>query len=309
MPFDLAAFLADDGGSTPSPASTASKPAPRAQPTATSGATGRVDYDQIPPGSAPSPPAPVVPAATPVPAKSSESGFDLKSFLADDSEKPVSRKVDGMLSKATGNQSGTFHLDPDGSHQPATEPLPLPKSMPPAKTVVQAEPGSIPEGQGSKVLVTYVDDGDTFNFKTDRAVPDAKAGANGKLTCRIDSIDAPELDHGRDKPGQPGGKEAGDYLRKMIDNKEVTIKIARQDEHGRNICQVELEGKGIDYAMVKSGLAWIVNNAKKFNDPPRRDALQDLQHDNFAKGRGVFGMQGSEEPYKWRQDHWAKDND
>lgn len=257
--------------------------------------------------------------ASPQPPKtdSPQEPFDMGSWLAanggSDEDEP-GKKVDGILAKGAGIQTGTFQLAPDGTHQPVGKPLPLPKNMPPAQTVVQAEPGAIPEGQGRKVVVTYVDDGDTFNFdpkgqKVPNAITHQDSKGNNVFTCRIDSIDAPEVDHGDGKPGQPGGPAAADYLKQMIANKEVTIKVARQDDHGRNVCQVELEGKNIDYDMVKHGLAWVIDSTQKFDDKPRLNALMQAQDQNMIHGNGIFGQSGNMEPYKWRRHYWDHSTD
>lgn len=113
-------------------------------------------------------------------------------------------------------------------------------------TAVKAAPGAIPKGEGTKAVVSFVTDGDTFNTNTG-------------VTCRIDTIDAPETakaKHG--KKGQPFGEESKKALQEMILNKEVNIRIVKPaDKWGRSICQVEIEGKGVDQAMIQQGAAWV----------------------------------------------------
>lgn len=48
-------------------------------------------------------------------------------------------------------------------------------------------------------------------------------------------------------------------MEELILNKEVNIRIVRPDGKyaGRSICQVEIEGKGLDHAMVEQGAAWV----------------------------------------------------
>ena len=95
----------------------------------------------------------------------------------------------------------------------------------------------------------------------------------------------------------------------MIDQKQVTVRIAEgSGSYGRNICQVELEGKGVDQAMVKNGLAWVIESAKKFTDASRRLTLQRLQDQSMANGTGAFGMPDNMEPFRWRQHYWPKDD-
>lgn len=220
-------------------------------------------------------------------------------------------KVDSALAKGAG--STTVHLEPDGTQKMADKPLTLPdpKHMDVPETVVQ---GKHDPEQGSTVNVTFVEDGDTFHFKPKdgQEVPNAVKNDQGKFVCRIDSIDTPETDHskperGISKPGQPGGLEAKAALEDLVKKGDVTIKIAKNSSsYGRNICQVQINGVGVDEEMVRKGLAWVIGDAKKFTDASRRATLEGLQKKNFDSAQGIFGMTGSMEPYKWRRHFWPK---
>jgi endonuclease YncB( thermonuclease family) len=177
----------------------------------------------------------------------------------------------------------------------------------PLRTMVQAKPGM--QG-GTKVLVTFVDDGDTYNFDPKYGIPPGAVthrDSQGKpvFTCRIDSIDAPEVDHGKDRPGQVYGPEAGEYLRNLINNHEVTIKVSGQDKHDRNLCQVELEGKGIDTEMVKHGLAMVITSARMFRNSDRMLDLLKAQNQAKAGKVGQWGMaEPPVDPAVWRFFNW-----
>lgn len=164
------------------------------------------------------------------------------------------------------------------------------KTLGEPQTVVSAYKGAIPKGQGTKVMVTMVGDGDTFNFSP--VDPNQKVpGAVGNV-CRFDLIDAPEKAHpSAGKKGQAYGPEAGDYLEKMILNKEVNIRITGQatrkdSDKSRNLCQVEIEGKAVDLEMVKAGFAMVYTKYLKGNE--RSDSLNAAENKARTNELGMF---------------------
>ena len=151
------------------------------------------------------------------------------------------------------------------------------KSLSSTPEVVSTYAGSIPKGEATKVRVT-VGDGDTFKFQpsdSNQKVPNAVGNV-----CRFDVIDAPEVAHpAYGKRGQPSSEEAAAYLRNLMDNKEVSIKVFGQDKRkdggpARNICQVEVEGKAIDLEMVKVGFAHVFDGYINKNNPRYGDLKQ-----------------------------------
>lgn len=122
------------------------------------------------------------------------------------------------------------------------------------KTIAQAaKPG------GQQAVVTFVPDADGVNLKL----------ADGKsLSCRLHSIDAPEVAHKerttakgktiKASPDQAYGPEARDWLSNKILNKEVTVVITQSAEtskQGRNFCQVSFEGEDMSIAALENGFA------------------------------------------------------
>jgi endonuclease YncB( thermonuclease family) len=169
-------------------------------------------------------------------------------------------------------------LDPaSGAPVAQTKPLDIPKDVKwqEPTTVVKAASGAIPKGQGNKTVVSYVADGDTFS---------GKSGVN----CRIDTIDAPEAAKPQyGKKGQPFGEESKRKLQEMILNKEVNIRIVKPaDKYGRSICQVEIEGKGVDHEMVQAGAAWVYENFAK--GTLREQALTGAQDSAKKSKRGLW---------------------
>lgn len=126
-------------------------------------------------------------------------------------------------------------------------------------TLVEASPAAAKRNTGEKAVVTFVEDGDTASLKRQDG---------SSINCRIDKIDAPEVGHPKvGKKEQPFGEESKQTLRSMIENKEVTLRITRPqaDKYGRNLCQIEVEGKDVSAEMVRKGAAWLYREYG--NDP------------------------------------------
>lgn len=121
------------------------------------------------------------------------------------------------------------------------------------------------------------------------------------MECRIDTIDAPETPKPQyGKPGQPYGREAKKQLEQMILDKEVNIRIVKpKDKDGRPICQVEIEGKGVDQVMVEQGAAWVFDYFAK--DTLRNPALQAAQNTARKKKVGLWQDPDPEYPYNYKQ--------
>lgn len=197
--------------------------------------------------------------------------------------------------------SETVAFAPDGTSTPAPPINPSKaeiKALGSPETVVAAYKGAIPKGQGTKVLVTMVGDGDTFNFNpTD---PNQKVPGSVGNVCRFDLIDAPETAHPSvGKKGQPYGPEAATYLRQMIENREVNIRVTGQakrsdTDKARNLCQVEIEGKGVDLEMVKAGFAMVYTDFIQGNE--RGDTLKAAENKARTNGLGQFNGGGYAQP-------------
>jgi micrococcal nuclease len=93
--------------------------------------------------------------------------------------------------------------------------------------------------------VIRVVDGDTIIVKK---------GAT-KLTIRLVGIDAPEVSHAKNEPGQPFSQQSTKHLTGLVLNKVVDIKSHGPDRYVRTLGEVFLDGNNINLEMVKAGLA------------------------------------------------------
>jgi micrococcal nuclease len=109
---------------------------------------------------------------------------------------------------------------------------------------------SIDEKQNLKaVFVTKVIDGDTFWAKD-------KSGA--KVKIRLIGIDAPESRKSQHKDVQYYGKEAKEYLKQLIENKNVKLEfdVDKLDQYKRTLAYVYLESDlFVNAQLIENGYA------------------------------------------------------
>lgn len=158
------------------------------------------------------------------------------------------------------------------------------------QVVHQAAPGAIPKGGGERAVVTYVGDGDGAKLRKEDG---------STLDCRIDRIDAPEVAHGKyGKKGQPYGDEARKTLQELIENKEVTVRVAQPapgKNYDRSLCQIEVEGKDVSTEMIQAGAAWLYR--RYANDP----AMGKLESEARAARRGLWNSLNPEYPENFKR--------
>lgn len=180
-----------------------------------------------------------------------------------------------------------------GDVQNTAKPVDIPQNVRWQKpvTAIRAS-GQNNAGDVGKAVITYVPDGDTAY------------GKDG-LKCRIDGIDAPETAHDS-KKGQAYGEEAGKALRDMVLNKEVTVRItkptsiqpgeapSKTNNYGRDLCQIEIEGRSVSTEMIKAGAAWLY---ERFSSDPR---LKAAQNDAVKNKQGLWANPNPIPPWQFR---------
>jgi micrococcal nuclease len=141
--------------------------------------------------------------------------------------------------------------------------------------------------------VIRVTDGDTIQVIADGT----------KTTIRMVGIDAPEVSHAKNQPGQPLGQQSTKHLAGLVLNKTVDIKSHGPDRYGRTLGEVFLDGNNINLAMVKSGLAEVYRGtpAKGQNMKPYWKAEEE-EAKKAGKGMWVLGDKYVS-PREWRKMH------
>lgn len=102
---------------------------------------------------------------------------------------------------------------------------------------------NIPEkndGIGKSVKVVEVIDGDSFTCILDKK----------EVAIRLYGIDAPEN-------GQTFSVKSKDYLKLILDRKNVQIKIVENDGYGKSVALVYADKINVNETLVKNGAAWV----------------------------------------------------
>ena len=173
---------------------------------------------------------------------------------------PIPVKVDGKSGTGT-----TFALDNKTGQTVPVTPLKIDPNIKYQKpvTVVKAD-----RSGGQKAVITYIGDGDGTNV--DLLGNSAINNGNNLLTCRLDTIDAPETGGAPKKwlADQPFAREAQAKLQQLIASGNVTVIVTKpaapagepktyKNNYGRPLCKIEVEGQGVDKLMLQAGMAWL----------------------------------------------------
>ena len=94
-----------------------------------------------------------------------------------------------------------------------------------------------------KATVYNVVDGDTVDVNVDLGFK-----VYTKQRVRLNGIDTPER-------GQPGYAEAGDKLRELVLNKEITLMTYKQSKWGYFLADIYINGDYINSRMIAEGFA------------------------------------------------------
>lgn len=107
--------------------------------------------------------------------------------------------------------------------------------------------------------------GEEIDF-TVKHMPDADTAALGTRQSvydyiRLAGVDAPEVSHGRSKPGQPYGKEAGERAAQLLaaEGMKIRVKVEDVDPYGRLVGWIRLPSRGgvsLNELLVEEGWAW-----------------------------------------------------
>lgn len=135
--------------------------------------------------------------------------------------------------------------------------------------------------------VTKVADGDTIT------ILDSKSE---KVRIRLSGIDAPEAT-------QAHGEEAKRYLSDLVLSRAVTVKYEKLDRYGRIIGVVLLNGKDVNYQIIKSGFAWHYKQYQNEQTRKARKLYSEGEESARQKRTGLWIHPSPTPPWVWRKIH------
>ena len=95
--------------------------------------------------------------------------------------------------------------------------------------------------QTQQYRVVGVSDGDTIR---------ALSSDNQQIKCRLHAIDAPEM------KGMAYGQQSKQSLSEMVFQKMVEVTVVDQDQYGRSVCRITVNGMDVNKAQLERGMAW-----------------------------------------------------
>jgi endonuclease YncB( thermonuclease family) len=128
--------------------------------------------------------------------------------------------------------------------------------------------------------VTRVSDGDTLWVKPEGDAPPRK--------LRLQGLDAPEI-------CQAGGPAARDALAALVTNERLLVTVKYQDDYGRGLARISVNGEDVGARLVASGHAWS-NRWRRSLGP-----YADQEAQAKAQRLGLFAQDKPELPRDFRK--------
>ena len=128
--------------------------------------------------------------------------------------------------------------------------------------------------------VVAIHDGDTISVRTSRET----------IRIRLEGIDCPEY-------RQPYSARAKRFTSDLVYRKTVTVESRGEDQYGRLLARVRVNGVEVNEALVSNGLAWHYQRAEI--DP----ALSRAERTARAARVGLWADPKPVAPWHWRREH------
>jgi micrococcal nuclease len=135
-------------------------------------------------------------------------------------------------------------------------------------------------------LVVAISDGDTITLLTED---------KRQLKIRLVGIDTPEKK-------QAFGTKARDHLASRIFKHDVEVDLRKQDQYGRHLGVIYMNGTDINQSMIQEGYAWFYKHYAK--EQPKEEALRyaKAEADARSKQRGLWADPNPVPPWEFRKE-------
>ena len=126
--------------------------------------------------------------------------------------------------------------------------------------------------------VVGIHDGDTISVRTARET----------IRIRLEGIDCPEY-------RQPYSARAKRFTADLVYRKQVTVDGRGEDQYGRLLARVRVDGVELNEALVRNGLAWHYQRGESDR------ALADAEKTARATRAGLWADPNPLPPWRWRR--------
>jgi len=140
-----------------------------------------------------------------------------------------------------------------------------------------------------------VQDGDSFV---------ARLADGSSRTIRLSGIDAPER-------SQPHADDSQQNLRRLLENRDLQVQVAKTDAYGRSVAQVFVSSEGgpvdVGLAQVSSGMAWFYRRYRQDLPAAAGDHYADAEKNARDSRRGLWRAEDPQPPWDFRRRHDGED--
>ncbi len=110
---------------------------------------------------------------------------------------------------------------------------------------------------------------------------------------RLNGVDAPEL-------GQAFGQASKRNLSDLVFGKTVNVETGKTDRYGRLVGTVLLDGKDVNFAQLRAGLAWYFKKYERDVAADRRQPYADAEREARQARRGLWADPNPQPPWEYR---------
>ena len=108
------------------------------------------------------------------------------------------------------------------------------------------------------------------------------------IIVRLSHVDCPEY-------GQPYSAEAKRFTSDFCFNKKVVLEQTDEDQYGRLVCEVFVDGESLNLALVENGFAW---HFDRYSDDPD---FADAEKQARKAKKGLWEDKRPVPPWEWRK--------
>lgn len=119
---------------------------------------------------------------------------------------------------------------------------------------------------------------------------------SGKLSHRIRvvGIDAPET-------SQPFGQKSKERLSQSVAGKQVVVDWSKRDRYDRIVGKIIYDGKDVNLAQIRAGLAWWYRKNAQEQSPVDRQLYEAAEAKARADLVGLWAVSDPIPPWDWRK--------
>lgn len=110
---------------------------------------------------------------------------------------------------------------------------------------------------------------------------------------RLAGIDAPEAK-------QAFGQASKKHLSDLVFDRDVTLDCGKTDKYRREVCVVMVDGKDVNLAQVKAGMAWWYRKYQKEQAAQQRVSYEAAEANAKAGRVGLWSEAEPMAPWEWR---------